>query len=82
MRCAAHAPTSNFELQTTIIGSSINPASCQAIVAAMDSSRRLHISWGLGNELHMVDVLPISSLSAPGSSGSSSRESTASVVHW
>lgn len=36
------------------------------------SSKRLLISWGLGNELHCVDLQP----------SGSAEESTASTVQW
>ena len=42
--------------------------------------RRLHISWGLGNELHLVDLA--GAAAAQGSSSSGDEGSTASDVQW
>lgn len=49
------------------------PMELAAVPAA--TGNRLFISWGLGNELHALDL-------APASGGSGREDSSASVVQW
>lgn len=61
--------------RSTPAGDMAEPSAEPGVVATVPCAPggRLHVSWGLGNELYTLDLQP---------AGASSAESTASCVQW